>query len=288
MSELREHAFDRDRLLARRFAPAKLRWDAAQAVRWARDFGAGLGCALAAHDARFLDAGQALALPMIAVPLADGEFWQQQPDTGIDWRRIVHAEEKLTLYRPLPIAGRALLTQAVVDIRDRGADKGATMVQRFTLAEPGGAAYVDIDVTTVLRGNGGFGGPPPDAVRPAPLPERAPDAGVELRSPSAEDTSFCLSAELKVAAGFTLQPGQRMLRGVGCFGLAGRAALALACGNEPARLRRFGVRYGGPLLSDETLRLELWHVADGQAVFRLHAIERDAVVLSHGNVAWAD
>jgi hypothetical protein len=280
-------AFDRETLLARRF-PAELRqWDAAQAIRWARDFGTALPGELAAHDARFLDPTQAHALPMIAVPLCDGEFWQMQPDTGIDWRRIVHAEEWLTLHRPLPLAGEAVLTQRIVDIRDRGAEKGASMVQRLTLTEPGGAPYADIDVTTVLRGNGGFGGPPPDTARPAPLPDRAPDACIHIRTPNAEGTSFCLSADLKVAAGLTLRPGQRMLRGVGCFGLAGRAVLTLVCGNEPQRLRRFGVRYAGPMLSDETMRLELWKLDDTQAVFRLGAVERDAAVLSHGTVDWA-
>jgi hypothetical protein len=278
--------FDRERLLARAFPEESRHWSATQAVRWARDFGAGLPGDLAAHDARFLDAQQALALPMIAVPLCDGEFWQQQPDAGIDWRRIVHAEEVLTVHRPLPLAGRALLTQAITDIRDRGTDKGALMVQRLTLAEPGGLPYADIDVTTVLRGNGGFGGPSPDVTRPAPLPDRAPDASIDIRTPPAGETSFCLSVELKVGAGLSLQPGQRMLRGVGCFGLAGRAALALACGNDPQRVRRFGVRYGGPMLSDETMRLELWRVSPGQAVFRMRAVERDAPVLSHGTLAW--
>lgn len=279
--------FDRAGLLARPFAVEPRRWDAAQAVRWARDFGAGLPGELAAPDGRFLDAAQALALPMIAVPLCDGEFWQQAPDTGIDWRRIVHAEERLIVHRPLPLAGSALLSQAVVDIRDRGAEKGASMLQRLTLTAPDGLPYADVEVTTVLRGNGGFGGPPPDAARPAPLPDRAPDARIDIRTPSADSTSFCLSAELKVAAGLELRPGQRMLRGVGCFGLAGRAALALCCGNDPRRLTRFGVRYAGPMLSDETMRLELWRLDDSQAVFRMLAVERAAPVLSHGSVAWA-
>lgn len=275
-------AFDPDSLLARRFPVEARSWNVARSLGWARDFGAGLPGALLAFDAPFLDASRGLALPMIAVPLCDGEFWQQRPETGIDWRRIVHAEEVLHLHRPLPLAGDALLSQSVVDIRDRGADKGASMVQRFSLQDAVGLAYADLDVTTVLLGNGGFGEPHRSVVRPAPLPDRQPDARVEIRTPAAHETRFCLSAELRVAGKLDLRPGQRLIRGVGCFGLAGRAALALGCDNDPSRVQQLGVRYGGPMLTDETMCFEFWSVAPGQAVFRMRARERDATVLSRG------
>lgn len=278
--------FNRERLLTRPFPVEQRRWSAEQGARWARDFGAGLPGALAADDARFIDVTQAQALPMIAVPLCDGEFWPMQPDTGIVWQQIIHAEESMTLHRPLPMAGEVQMTQKITDIRDRGVNKGAVMFQRMTLTEPGGLPYADIDVTLILRGNGGFGGPAPDSKRPAPLPERAPDEFIEVQTPAAEDTSFCISAELKVATGLVLNPGQRMMRGVGCFGLAGRAVLALICNNEPQRLREFGVRYAGPMLTDETMRIDLWRTSECSAVFRMHAIERNAPVLSLGTVSW--
>ncbi len=284
-------AFDRERLLARDFPVESRRWDADWSVATARGLGAGLGGELAGADQRFLDPAQPWALPMLAVPLCDGEFWQQQPDTGIDWRRIVHAEEALTLHRTLPISGSARLVQRITDLRDRGAGRGAAMRQRLSLLGDDGLPLADVDVGTVLLGNGGFGGPPPDpAARPAPLPERAPDASVLLRTPSAETTRFCLSADLAVAAGLAMRADQRMLRGVGSFGLAGRAALAVLVDNDPVRLRHFAVRYAGPMLSDETVRLDLWRLADeegeGRAVLRLWAVERDVAVLGHGRVAW--
>lgn len=281
-------AFDRDALLARRFPVEPRAWDAKRAVLWARDFGAGLPGELAAYDARFLDERQAFALPVIALPLCDGEFWQQRPDTGIDWRQIAHAEEVLTLHRPLPLAGRASVSQSIVDIRDRGVGKGASMVQHFSLTEQGsGLPYADLEVTTVLRGNGGFGGPMLTPSRPAPLPDRQCDAVIEIRTPNADDTRFGLPPELLVSAGLAVRPGQRKLRGVGSFGLAARAALALVCGNDPQRLHRLGVRYGGVMLSDETMRFELWNAGPGHAVFRMRAAERDATILSHGTLAFA-
>jgi hypothetical protein len=279
--------FDREALLARQFPVEPRFWTAEEAVSWARGFGAGLPGELSAFDARFLDERQLHALPAIAVPLCDGEFWQQRLDTGIDWRQIVHAEEVLTLHRPLPLAGRALLSQSIVDLRDRGVGKGASMRQRFSLTDEGfHLPYAELEVTTLLRGNGGFGGPQLDPVRPAPLPERRPDAGIDIRTPAAGDTSFGLPPELLLSAALAVRPGQCMLRGAGSFGLATRAALALVCGNEPQRLLRLGIRFGGVMLSEETMRFELWNVASGQAVFRMRALEREAPVLSHGTLAF--
>jgi hypothetical protein len=277
--------FNRERLMSRVLPVFERRWQGADAVAWARDFGAGLAGDLAQADARFLDAAQPWALPMIAVPLCDGDFWQQASDTGIDWRQIIHAEEVLTLVRPLPAEGTVQIHRQVVDVRDRGASKGALMSERDSLCDAAGLSYAHIDVSTVLRGNGGFGGPPPDAVQIVQLPERPADLTVDVRTPSAQGTRLCISAELDVAAGIPgCRSDQQMIRGVGCFGLAGRGALALLCGNDPARLRRFGVRYGGPMLTDETMRLELWHTGPGLALLRMQSVERQAKVLSSGFV----
>lgn len=281
-----EVVFDRERLLAREFPELLKTYTSADTAAWARDFGAGLGGTLVHADRRFLDlSAEALPLPMIAVPLCDGRFWEQDAGSGIDWRKIVHAQEVITQHRPLPPTGSVRIRQRVVDIRDRGLEKGALMVQRQSLCDAAGVPYIDIEVTTVLRGNGGFGGPPEEAGRPSPLPDRAPDQTVDLRTPMPDGTRLCISAELSVASGIPgAVPTQRMIRGVGCFGLAGRALLALCCDNDPQRLRRFGVRYGGPMLTDETMLIEVWHVGEGIAKFRMHAIERDAVVVSSGSL----
>lgn len=250
----------------------------------AKGFGAGRPGALEATDEPFLKGAQ--ALPMIAVALADGEFWQRNPDTGIDWRRIVHAEEGITLHRPMPPDGTVVITQRVADIYDRGADKGAVMQQKQFLHTPQGELLVTIDVTTVLKGDGGFGGRPQVAQRVDLPQDRPADQALELRTPlDNEDAIFRLSRDIAVAA--DLPAGQSMMRGLGCFGLAGRGVLSLTCANQPGRLQSLRVRYAGPMLTDETMRLELWHTAPGQAVFRMLAVERDALVLNHCQVAFA-
>lgn len=278
-------AIDYQQLMQWPFAAVTRAYAATDAIRFARGFGAGLPGPLQAGDTAFLDPGTASALPVIAVPLADGEFWQQDAATGIDWRQIIHAEEAITVHRPLPAAGTVIITQRIEDIFDRGAERGAVMLQKQFLHDAAGTPLVTIDVTTVLKGNGGFGGQPYVAARVVMPEDRAPDASVEIATPGGEDAIFRLSAEIKAAA--QAGEGKAMMRGVGCFGLAGRGVLKLACDNDPARLVRLGVRYVGPMFTDETVRLELWYTGPGKAVFRLWAVERNALVLNNSYVEFA-
>lgn len=243
-------------------------------------FGAGMLPALQHSDDCYAGAERGTPLPMIAVALADGEFWPMRPETGIDWRKIVHAAESVTQHRPLPLEGELLLTQRIQAIYDRGPDKGAQMVQEQVLRDPDGAPLVTIEVTTVLKGDGGCGAPPVPGKPPRTVPQdRLPDAVLDLPTPRGPEARFRISSELSVAGAG--QSGQTMLRGVACFGLAGRAVTHLLCGGDASRVRCFGVRYAGPMFTDETVRLSLWYLENRSAAFRLTAVERDATILDH-------
>ncbi|MFA5495840.1 MAG: hypothetical protein WC247_13790 [Porticoccaceae bacterium] len=279
---------NQDTVLAWPFAPQHKRYGYQDVIATARGLGAGLPGPLREADAPYLGEQALVALPMMAVGLADGAFWQQDPATGIDWRKIVHAAEAITQHRPLPVAGEVVVSQRIVSLADRGVARGAVMVQEQVIADGAGRPYVTIDVTTVLRGDGGFGGPPDTAPRVKTVPQdRAPDAAVVILTPAAAVAAvpgLVMTAALDVAA----DSAAPMLRGMGIFGLAGRAALALVCGNDAARLRHFSVRYAGPMFCDEQVRVEVWWLAPGRAALRMTAVERDAPILNHCLVEFDD
>jgi len=268
------------------FKPVTRRYTRAEMIRFARGFGAGLPGALQQDDACFLDPNGAVAMPMSAVALADGEFWQRDPEAGLCWQQMVHAAEAITMHGPLPAEGVVVVTRRNVEVYDRGVDKGAMVLEQQHLSDPSGELLVTIDVTTVLRADGGFGGTAEGAPKPKPVPsDRAPDLVLEMATPTRDHPVFQLAVDLDIAASIpNARPGQLMLRGVGCFGLAGRAVLKLLCDNEPRRLRYLGVRYAGPMLTDETMRIELWRTGIDSAAFRMHAVERDVPVLNHCHV----
>ncbi|MFA7553885.1 MAG: hypothetical protein WCY88_06520 [Spongiibacteraceae bacterium] len=278
-----ENSLNIDKIMNWPFAAEPRVYNAEDCIRYARGFGAGLPGALHQGDQLFLDAENPLVLPMIAVPLADGEFWQQNPATGILWQQMVHAGEAITVHQPLPVAGDIILTQKVDKILDRGADRGATMIQKLNLSDQD-KTLVTIDVVTVLRGNGGFGGEPDNRPREQWVPDDRPaDDSVEVLTPIYDTHGggalFELNAGLAVASDGNSQ--QRPLRGVCSFGLAGRAALYLLCDNKPERLKHFSVRYAGMMFTDETMKIEVWHLSPGRAALRMSAVERGKPVLNH-------
>lgn len=261
------------------FSEDEVNYTKADTVRYAYGYGAGLPGDLQAGDTAFLDEANPKVLPFMAVPLCDGEFWPQDPSTGIDWQKMIHAGEGVTVHRPLPAEGKLILTQKVEKLLDRGPERGATMVQQQVLSDEKGPVAT-VDVTTILKGNGGFGGEPDNLPRDKWVPQDRPaDITVDVRTPTLDNKVFQFQFDIAVAdlAG----ENQKVVRGVGCFGLAGRAAVYALCDNQPERLKKFSVRYSGVMLTDETMRVELWHLSPGRAAMQVSSVERDQLVLNN-------
>src|SRR3546814_20836822 len=66
-----------------------------------------------------------LALPTMAVVLGYPGFWLKDPETGVDWRRVLHGDQGPVLHRPLPAAGTVIGRTRVTGIVAKGAGKGA-------------------------------------------------------------------------------------------------------------------------------------------------------------------
>src|SRR5690606_25847470 len=102
-------------------------------------------------------------------------FWMSDPRAGIDWVRLVHGEQRLTMHAALPSAGTVVGKSRVTHVIDKGADKGALGITERTLHDEAGACLATLQQTTFCRGDGGFGDGDPS---PAPLPAapaREPD-----------------------------------------------------------------------------------------------------------------
>jgi acyl dehydratase len=249
-----------------------------------------------------LDAGQLQfvfeqnlqAVPTMASVLGSPGFWWRDPRTGADWVKLVHGEQSVRLFKPLPAAGRIVARNKVVSITDKGPGKGAiAVITRELRDQDDGELIAQGRNVTFLRGDGGFsakGGQSDASPEPLPAtPDRAPDIEVDLETLERQALIYRLSGDYNVlhadpavaqAAGFT----RPILHGLCTYGMAAHAVLKAVCGYDAARIRALSVRFTAPVYPGETLRFQLWHRDSASLQLRARVDSRDVVVLNNGLV----
>ncbi len=233
-------------------------------------------------------------LPTMATVLGTPGFWWKEPGTGVDWVKIVHGEQAIRVYRPLPAAGTVVAHNRVVSITDKGAGKGAIAVVKRELREPGsGELLAEVLHGTFLRGDGGYSKSSGQS-DPGPVPLPAPPAGVpvfevELPTLGQQALIYRLSGDyntlhsdpdVAAAAGFE----RPILHGLCTYGMAAHAVLRAVTRYDATRLRAFAVRFTAPVFPGETLKFQLWPRDSQSFHLRARIDARDVVVLNNGVV----
>src|SRR5256885_5462756 len=60
------------------------------------------------------------ALPSQAVVLGYPGFWAREADTGIDWVKLLHGEQRMRLHRPLPASADVVGHNRITHLTDKG------------------------------------------------------------------------------------------------------------------------------------------------------------------------
>jgi acyl dehydratase len=183
-------------------------------------------------------------------------------------RRVVHYEQDLQLHRPIE-AGMALVSQAT-PIAVLGRPNGTSLVIRTETRTEDGELVNEQYVTEFFRG----------VETAESVGERAPAHGLEVdgepplaelacrvaedqteRYAAASGDHFAIHLDDEFARAVGL-PG-RIVHGLCTMALAGRAVLAAAGVDDPARVERLAVRFSAPLFPGETVTTRVWHVEGG-------------------------
>jgi len=250
----------------------------------------GLGCGAdpsEPDDLKYVYENGLAALPTMAVVLASPGNWLGSKESTVDYTKVLHGEQYLTLHRPLPPSGTVVGRGRIADLLDKGKEKGAVLYAERTLIDKAsGEPIATLTSAAMLRGDGGFGGKSGPQPEPHKLPESAPTKQVDIKTYPNSALIYRLSgdwnplhADPKVAAagGFKTP----ILHGLCTYGTAGRALIKACCDGDPARLRSMQVRFSAPVLPGETIRTQMWQ--EGNRVsFRARVVERDVVVLNNG------
>ncbi|WP_444634451.1 MaoC/PaaZ C-terminal domain-containing protein [Cupriavidus oxalaticus] len=288
-------------LKQRPFAPVRQRYTERDTMLYALSLGLG-NDPLDAAALPFVFEGAAgglRTLPSQAVVLGYPGFWAREADTGIDWVKLLHGEQRMRLHRPLPASADIVGHNRITHLTDKGEGKGAIMVTERRLETAEGELLATVQQVSFLRGDGGYsqrdGGQPSDDPLPAlrPTPEdRAPDfTDTQAIRPEAallyrlmgDFNPLHADPAVAKAAGFE----RPILHGLASYGLVAHALVRQCADHDPARLRALDIRFTAPVFPGETLVTEIWRTPESANHFQVRArvAERDKVVLSHG---WAE
>jgi acyl dehydratase len=283
-----------DKLLAFKAPRSASEWTERKTILY--NLGIGFGAAAIEDEAllRFVLEGGTSSFPTMTAVMGSSSAGSLffDPQIGIDMPMMVHGEESVELFAPLPAEGQLLCESSFDGVWDLGEAKGAVLTLSKRLYNADGTLIARGQTTTMLRGNGGFGGSAQGAPKARATPERAPDGSAASITRPEQALIYRLSGDTNPLhstpsfahkAGF---PGP-ILHGLCTYGICARVLVSALAENDANRLGYFKVRMSSPVYPGETIRVEWWDEGDGAYAFQARVEERDVIVIKGGEARFS-
>jgi (3R)-3-hydroxyacyl-CoA dehydrogenase / 3a,7a,12a-trihydroxy-5b-cholest-24-enoyl-CoA hydratase / enoyl-CoA hydratase 2 len=248
----------------------------------------GIGAGAEPDELKFVYESDLEVIPTYGVIPPFGALMNIGSVEGMDFNfaMLLHGEQYLELYRPLPVQGTVTSYPKISAIYDKG--KGALVEIDVITKDSKGEALFMNRFSTFIRGEGGFGGERgPEPGNEAP--DREPDKIVELKTLPQQALLYRLSGDfnpLHADPDFAAMAGfdQPILHGLCTFGFAGRAVLREYCGNDPSKFKAIKVRFSRHVYPGETIVTEMWQQQDDLIIIRAKTKERGEYCLTNAAV----
>ncbi|MGH8457911.1 MAG: SDR family NAD(P)-dependent oxidoreductase, partial [Nevskiales bacterium] len=209
---------------------------------------------------------------------------------GLD--RVLHGEQYTEIFRPLPRAAKLKHTFRFKAAYDK--KPNAVVVLAVDTFDESGEKLAYNEISTFVRGGGGWGGdrgPSADINVP---PQREPDAVIEEKTDPNQTLLYRLSGDwnpLHADPAFAKAFGfdKPILHGLCTFGHVGRHVIKAFCDNDGRRFKSIKVRFAETVFPGETLVTRMWKEPSTnkeglRIVFETRVKERDKVVIRNAAI----
>ena len=242
-----------------------------------------LGVGAGTDDLQFTYERDLQVLPTFGVIPAFPAMFSLGPVMQVNPMMVLHGEQRIELYAPIPTRGTLTTTPTVRAVYDK--IKGALIIVDAETVDDKGKRIFKNTFGTFARGEGGFGGDRGPSGPRNVQPDRRPDAVVEMLTLPQQALIYRLSGDmnpLHADPDFAEMGGfdRPILHGLCTFGHVGRAVLRSCCANDPARLRALDVRFAGVVFPGETIVTEMWKTDGSDVIVQAKTKERGEVVIS--------
>jgi acyl dehydratase len=227
-------------------------------------------------------------VPTFAIPIVQTGLVRLLPFGDYARGALVHAEQSLTVHRPLAPAGSVTVTARIASIVDKGS--GALVhLETHAVDTASGEPVVSTRLGYFVRGQRGFGGDHGSVAGDAwtdPTGEPHWSQRVSTRPDQAllyrlngDRNPLHSDPAAAAAAGFP----RPILHGLATYGMVTRVLLNDLLDGDPARLATIAARFTKPVFPGDTLAVQVWRTSRG-AIFRV-LNDAGASVLDRGTLA---
>ncbi|KJH49452.1 MaoC-like protein [Dictyocaulus viviparus] len=212
---------------------------------------------------------------------------------GVDFdlTRILHGEQYIEVFAPLPSEARLRSEARVVDILDKGSG-ALVLFEITTFNDTTGDKLAVQQIGTFQIGSGNFGGPRSSVhEKPAAkIPIRDPDAVFEEKTSADQAALYRMGSgdlnPLHIDPAFAKMSGfeQPILHGLCSMGFSARHIISGWAENDASKFKALKVRFTSPVIPGSTLRTETWKEGN-RIIFQTKVKETGTLVIAN---AWME
>src|SRR5882724_3865441 len=252
-------------------------------------YGIGLGAdPMDEKELAFVNEAVADPRPLKVVPtFASVAAWGAGPgEMNLNRVMVVDGERDITFHKPLAAAAHITTDSSVLDVFDKGKDKGAVIRHQTVLKDEKGEKLATLVASRFARGDGGFGGPSEGQPEPHNVPTRAADRTIDIATRPDQALVYRLCGdrnplpsdpEFANRAGFP----KPILHGMCTYGITCRGILQTYADHDPSAFKRHAARFSSPVYPGETVTMDLWK--DGNVIsFEAKVKARNVAVIKSG------
>ena len=210
--------------------------------------------------------------------------------TEADLTGILHGEQDIIFHNPIPTSGVMTTSGAITHYYDKGPKKGALVVSEADTYHDNGQKLFTNIFTLFCRKDGGFGGPAAPS-EDFTYPDRDPDFEEFYKISEDQPLIYRLSGDvfqLHVDPEFARMAGfeKPIMHGLCTHGYSCRAVVKHLMPGAPERMLRFKNRFSRTLYPGTPIKVQIWKVKEGVAVFRTLNAETGETVIDRGLVEY--